>query len=129
MHFVLENVFWDLYISALRFADHLLTFVLDRLEVASSREPVSNCELGGVPLGFIFLVLFILRFFRTFLQNILNILEDNKIDRSVVNLAEFARSLSIQVNDQAATEVVLYLHHVARHNALSASHKLLRELA
>ena len=105
VHLVLEDVSRNLNrFPFKRLAYNLITFVLDRLIVASHREPVAHSQARAVPFG---LAACLLSFFRIrvrcfgpFLKNVLGILKDDALDCAMVDLAEFARCLGGKIDDK-----------------------------
>ena len=105
VHLVLEDVPRNLNRFPIeRLADNLITFVLDRLIVASHGEPVAHSQARAVPFG---LAARLLSFFRIrvrcfgpFLKNVFGILKDDAFDCAMVDLAEFARCLGGKIDDK-----------------------------
>ena len=111
-------------------AEPLPLDVRDGLVVARSREHVANLELRGVPLGRIFrdTRINLTEGFSSFLENVFDVLEDNALDRPVVNLSELIISaVSLEIDDQAAAEAVLNLDHAACHDTALALSDALSE--
>ena len=105
VHLILQDVSRNLNrFPFKRLAYNLITFVLDRLIVASHREPVAHSQARAVPFG---LAACLLSFFRIrvrcfgpFLKNVLGILKDDALDCAMVDLAEFARCLGGKIDDK-----------------------------
>ena len=56
-------------------------------------------------------------------------MEDNVVDRPMVNLTELARALCVEVDDETTTKVVFYLDQVACHLAYLACNKIFGQFA
>ena len=113
-------------------AEPLPLDVRDGLVVARSREHVANLELRSVPLGRIFrdTRINLTEGFSSFLENVFDVLEDNALDRPVVNLSELIiRAVSLEIDDQAAAEAVLNLDHAACHDTALALSDALGEIS
>ena len=127
VHLVFEDISRDFDGLILGFADDRVALVLDRLVIISSREPVIDCELGMVPLWRIFVIFLFLGSLGSLLQSIFDVLEDNVIDGSVINLSEFVSACRCKIDYQTASKIVLDLNHVADHLAVGASDEFLGE--
>ena len=103
-------------------AEPLPLDVRDGLVVARSREHVTDLQLRGVPLGRILRDTRnnLTEGFSSFLEYILDVLEDNALDRPVIDLAEFISAAGLEINDQAAAQAVLNLDHTASHDTVLA---------
>jgi len=63
--------------------------------------------------------------FGTLFENILRVLEDDALNRAVVDLTILARSLGVQVDHEAAPKVIFDFDQVARELALHACNEIL----
>ena len=87
MHLVLEDVPADVdNLAFKRFAADLVTFVLLCLEIVCHREPITDSQARAIPLGLIPSLLCLfgslggIASLGTFLQEVLDVLEDDAID-------------------------------------------------
>ena len=132
VHLVLKNVFGDLNVFTLRSADHAVALVVSRMIVVRAREPVADLKLSLIPvwlvLLFLLVVVILLNLFRSFLEHVLDVPEDDVLDGAMVDLSELVWALSAQINDETSAEIVLNLDHVAREYTVLASKQVFGQL-
>ena len=117
MHLLLKYVLRDNnFLTIASSLDLVADYVLN-LEVAGLGEPVANRKVLCVPESTVSALLLLLFSFLLAapLENILNVLEDDVLDGSVIDLAELVVCLGSQVNDSAAAKVVFNIYKMASH--------------
>ena len=130
MHLLLKDVLRDNNFLAIASSLDLVADYFLNLEVAGPREPVANREVLFVPEGTVSALLLLLFSFllAALLEDILNVLEDDVLDGSVVDLAELVVCLGSQVNDSAAAKVVFDIDKMASHGGETALGNFLGKL-
>ena len=61
----------------------------------------------------------------TSFKNVLDVLEDDALDRAMINLTELVGTISLEVSHKTSSKVVLNLDHMAGHLAVRSSNNLL----